>query len=42
MMSVALAIADMSKLDAKEASGSVAKLAIASGHPDWEGITMIV
>lgn len=38
MMDLAMTIAGKSSQDASQAFGSMSKLAIASGHPDWEGI----
>ena len=37
MLDLAIAMAGKSSHDAAQAFGSVSKLAIASGHPDWEG-----
>ena len=39
MMDLAMAVAGKSSYDAAQAFGSMNKLAIASGHPDWEGMS---
>eukprot|EP01135_Chromosphaera_perkinsii_P004371 Nk52_evm22s279 gene=Nk52_evmTU22s279 len=41
MSSLTKLIAESSQSAAKNASGSVSKLAIASGHPDWEVLNSV-